>query len=690
MLKQFRQRLQQFTGRARTQAVATPAPLTPIVGSAAVRNATERNGNEHRLITRVLSGQNLLLVAFTIIGTAIAVTNPPWAERLELQALNRLLRWQAQQLQPPEEIIILGIDELSIREGRLYQRDPEKYSFFEPLAAGWPWQREAYAIAIEKLLAAGARGVAVDVILDQVSLSGPEDDAQLAAVLQRYPKAVTLASLYDVARLEQGVQQSLIRPHPTFQAESIHTGFINFPVSLDGYIHHLHQTPQPHIIPDLGLEQLPPFAIAALTGAALPIVSPRGEFFSYYGPQQTFKTLPFYSVLDPNRWSAPPINNGAFFRDKLVLIGPTAPLLQDIQATPLGLMPGVEVHANAIATLLEDRTLRLWPPLAWSRGALVAMVILLSGVVLRSMTQKPLWRAIAIVVCALIWWGITVLSFWNVAAILPIAIPIAFLLLAGFGQVTLTGVKDQLEKQRLRRTLERYIAAPIVEEILKQPNDYYALLAGRKLQAAVLFSDIRGFTTLTLQIPPEQLVRQLNLYFDRMVAAIVNNQGTLDKYIGDAVMAEFGSPVSRGAQADALNAVKAALEMRRWLYELRSEWRQTSEPLFFNGIGIHFGEVLTGNIGSQQRLEYAVIGDTVNTASRVETLSKALQTDIVITRSLYELVQDQVEVVPLGSHVLKGRAEHPIEVFGVISLKGESSSLYDHVHAEMRSLWDAP
>jgi adenylate cyclase len=176
----------------------------------------------------------------------------------------------------------------------------------------------------------------------------------------------------------------------------------------------------------------------------------------------------------------------------------------------------------------------------------------------------------------------------------------------------------------------------------------------------------------------------LNTYLDAMVKAILAHRGTLDKFIGDAVMAEFGSPTSQGAQTDALNAIRAGLAMRRSLAELRSHLLATGQPPLFHGIGISYGEVVAGNIGSEQRLEYTVIGDTVNVASRLESLSKRLGTDFVITAPLYEQVQDHVQVVDLGQHRLAGREADLVQVYGVIGFDDTDARLYHQVQRDLR------
>jgi len=281
-----------------------------------------------------------------------------------------------------------------------------------------------------------------------------------------------------------------------------------------------------------------------------------------------------------------------------------------------------------------------------------------------------------------VWSIVGYASFTYGGWILPVALPAISILLAGLSLLATGAIAVQLDKLSLRRTLERYVAAPIVQEIVNQPEDYRSLLQGRNIRAAVMFTDIRGFTTITSKLPADKLIQQLNIYLEVMVDAILEAQGTVDKFIGDAVMAEFGSPISQGEKVDAMNSIHAALKMRSALYELRQQWQTEGRFPFFNGIGINYGEVTVGNIGSPRRLEYAVIGDTVNIASRVEGLTKELGTDILITEALYEIVQDRIVAIDLGEHVMKGRSGK-IKLYSLIGLKGCDRSQYDLVQAEL-------
>lgn len=299
------------------------------------------------------------------------------------------------------------------------------------------------------------------------------------------------------------------------------------------------------------------------------------------------------------------------------------------------------------------------------------------------MIKRPNIQILVAFGIAIAWFGVGYASFIYASTILPVTIPAIAIGLCGIALLSTGSIAAQLDKLLLRRTLERYVAAPIVEEIVNQPENFRDLLEGRTIKAAVLFSDIRGFTTLSSRLPAKLLIQQLNTYLGGMVDAILEYQGTIDKFIGDAIMAEFGSPVSRGEKADAMNAVNAALNMRSALTELRKVWQSENKIPFANGIGINYGEVTVGNIGSARRLEYAVIGDTVNVASRVEGMTKDLGTDIVITGALYEIVKDEIEVVDFGEHALKGRVGN-VRLYGVIGLRGSDRQIYEQVQNDLK------
>jgi adenylate cyclase len=361
-----------------------------------------------------------------------------------------------------------------------------------------------------------------------------------------------------------------------------------------------------------------------------------------------------------------------------VVIGATAETLQDFELTPLGRLSGPEIQASNIATLLQDRGLQPMPPVL-----LVTLLLTLgvgAGWILTG--QKSTGRVLLIALGSIIAWAGISLGVFLSGWIMPITFS-GGILLGGMGasEAGRRAVTDQLEKLRLRRTLDRYVSAPIAQEIMSQREEFENLLKGRRRQVAVLFSDLRGFTHLCSEIPPEGLVPQLNLYLTQIVEAITAHEGCVDKFIGDAVMAEFGAPISAGEKQDAINAVKAALQIRLALHQLRQQWQEEGKPLFFCGVGINCGEVIAGNVGSLQRLEYTVMGDTVNTASRVESLTKEFNTDIIITQSVYDHVSDQFDAILLGTRQLRGRGSETA-LFQVIGEKGSGREMFDRVHRD--------
>jgi adenylate cyclase len=593
----------------------------------------------------------------------------------ELQIQSLFFRVRGQ-VRPPNNLVIVAIDDDSLSRGP----DAKEIPSLAPIQT-WPWRRSAYAQVIDKIMAAGAKAVVVDVILDLPS-DDPQADQQLQRVLRRYAGRVALAANYATSETVGGGVDQLVYPADLFRTQPEAIGFINFQPELNGQVRRLTEPYLQELAAAVGQPDtvLTSLDVASLRAARLSIPPAKGEYIHFYGPAQTFPTVSFWHVLLPHNWTL--LRQQNTFKDKIVLIGPTAAILQDIHPTPFSEMSGIEIHANAIATLLERRALAIAIPDPQTQGWLLTLGLGLVGGGLYRFSKRAVWRFGAAIGLAAGWLTVGYFTF-TTGLILPSAVPAASMVLMGLALLSTGAFGDQMEKLRLRRTLERYVSSPIVQEVLSHPEDFRTLLQGRQLNAAVLFCDIRGFTTLSYQMPAQQLVAQLNQYLDVMVEAITAHNGTIDKFIGDAVMAEFGCPVSQGDRQDAMNAIRGALAMRQALAELRQRWQAEGHILFYNGIGISYGEVIAGNIGSLKRLEYTVIGDAVNVASRVEGLTKSFYTDILITSALYDLVQDEVEAVLVGDHPLRGREATPTRLYSLIGLKNGDPTLYKQVHDEL-------
>ncbi|MEB3288790.1 MAG: adenylate/guanylate cyclase domain-containing protein [Leptolyngbya sp.] len=619
------------------------------------------------------------MISAAVFGAIALASQHPWIMRTE--GYGQLVLWRLRgPLAPPSDVVILAIDEYSLSQGGAYTASPERYPYLAPIEA-WPWQRQAYATAIDRLMEAGARTVAVDVLFLDASLYGPADDAALEATLAKWGDRVVLAALYESSNLDWGGFATLLTPK--FQG-NFRQGLINIQADSDGQL---------RLAPDVVLsalrqshdfrDTLPSFASATLQGAGVANPQWPSEQFFFYGPGGTIPTIPFTNVLEPENWER--------YRDqvagKIVLIGPTAVSLQDFHRTPFdNEMPGPEVHAQTITAMIEGRTLNQPLGNALLRGLITGLIIGGVGLGLGYRFSQPIPRLIGFSVAITLWGGTAYLLMMGPPGqIIPLAIPVACLGMGGLAYIATGATGDRLEEQRLRRTLERYVSPSVAKEILNQPEDFTSLGGGQQMQAAVLFSDIRGFSRLSYQLGAEQTVHLLNTYLNDIVAPILAERGTIDKFIGDAVMAEFGAPTSQGAKQDAICAVRAALGIRTALADLRQRLQAEGLPPLFNGIGISYGDLVVGNVGSPQRLEYTAIGDTVNVASRIEGLTKVVGTDLLITRPLYDLVQEDVIAVDHGLHLVAGREQEAVQVYGIIGLRGDSDTLYQQVQRDLQA-----
>jgi len=456
----------------------------------ATQSKTQASRRFHLPWQKLLAGGCLSLVA------ALAALNSPFLERWERQLQTLFFEVRGPQV-APEDIVILAIDEESLSQVEHYRSDPEKYVDLASIQQ-WPWRREAYAIAIERLMAAGAKAVSVDLILSTDSAYGPADDERLSQVLEQYGDRVTLAMQYGDNQLRQGAILQPTLPLERFRQGGVHLGSINFPLEADGRIHQQGHTYFEALAtsalaantmegdtPDWN-GQLS-FAQATLQAAQTALPTDRGDGIQFLGPVRTFEHVPFWYVLYADPWENY-LQSGAFFQDKIVLIGSTATVHQDFHDVPFAQsavyplpMPGVEILANDIATLRAGTATQTLFPQPLRHAGLVPLVG--SGfLLLLSRSDRTVYRLVGTAIAGAGWLLISYAGFAGFNVFLPTAGIIVALLVSGGAYTTSGLISEQVQKQRFRKTLAQYATSPIVQEIISQEEAFHDLLEARQAE----------------------------------------------------------------------------------------------------------------------------------------------------------------------------------------------------------------
>ena len=569
---------------------------------------------------------------------------------------------------PPREVLLVTIDDASLQQGAWFAQATTGTRSIPAWARGidtLPWPRSTYGQLSEKLLQAGAAGVAINVMFEGVSGRGPSDDDAFKAVLARHPGRIVLASEWLEPEDTRGAGAlTLVKPQHLLE-------HVDAPVPL-GLTNLLPPQPgEPLLHPDAYRHTLASGGIATpptLSSVLLQITGHQSQQpdaerqLNIYGPEGSFQRIPAWEILDPQRWANHPLR--ASVRHALVLVGPVVSQGEAGLSTPYGELSGLELLATAVANSLNGDGLASWPSAAWPRALLAgAFVLITAWLALRRLSLLGRLLVIGLSLTSLL--TATALLLAQAQLLLPVLPPGVGLIVLGLIYGGHGYLLEQGERRRLRRTFERYVAPNIVAEILADTETAEGILRGRSRPVTVLFSDLKGFTELTrhrsARGESELHVRQLNTYLGAMVEVINRHGGTVDKFIGDAVMAVFGSPVGRGEALEAQAALQCAHEMLAELKMLNLNWKDQGFEELASGIGLASGEVIVGQIGSPQRLEFTVIGDTVNRASRIESLTRLLPASLLLDASTADLVGEPKSLVSLGYHNLKGLES--IEIF---------------------------
>lgn len=578
---------------------------------------------------------------------------------------------------PNQELVFLTIDSTSVY---IDASDQQTIAASKPLslmlASGFPYPREVYADICDLLLGAGAKAVALDIFFQKSSAN----DSAFHDALEKYREHVVIGANFsddfDV-RYSAGTSTLSLPPEtllPDQDPLDDRLGFLNFWADRDGVVRSAqYRTNAEHVGQEEGAEKLPKlYSLAARAvqkgGYGNLVPDDLDSRMMRFANLPKFSTYPLYQIFEPHIWAAT-FKNGAFFKDKIVLIGPKGDWAKDQLVTPFGQMNGAEIHLNAINALLQNDF--LYP----ASDGLIFSTVIGSGLVallLALMIAQIVWRFLAAVVVlaayamALIW------AYNGPGWLLPAVAPIGvFCGATGVGFVydfTLA----QFERFRLRATFERYYSKNVVRHLMDHTESYKEMLAGTRRPVTVLFSDIRGFTTIVeTTADSHQLVDQLNEYFTAMVACVLRYDGSLSKFMGDGIMAVWGdTPYNFGPKGDAVRAVSAGLAMLVELRRLNAKWMADGKTEWHIGIGLNHGEVIAGDMGSQQHKEFGVVGDAINLGSRLEGATKEFHQEILVGEKVADLVRDQFHLRSVYPLQVRGK-QMAVQSFTVLGEKSE-------------------
>lgn len=576
-------------------------------------------------------------------------------------------------LKPANNVVIVAIDEQSINAiGR------------------WPWSRQIMARLVEKLEEYGVKALGFDITFSETS---PED-GELAAALKKISNTTLGYFFYatpqeakDAHLSKQELEendQTIFSSRLSMSSKQLETsgekvygvqtnvpqivgavsperqGFFNVFPDPDGVIRRapLILAYKGNFYPSLSLQS----ASLAVGFSPLPILNEEGVlqgialgnqkiplndkgelFINYRGGTKSF---PHISIADILNGSVPKET----LKDKIILVGATAIGIYDMRVAPTdAVFPGIEVSANVVDNILSgdfivsDTTTKL------ISFGLILFVGFFLGLVI------PRFHALG---------GF----FVFLVSILLISAAGYFCFLKGYlihsfgatlnGTLVYGGITiyrfftEEKERRKIKKTFQHYLSPSVIKVLLEHPEQLK--LGGDRKELTVLFSDIRGFTSKSEKLPPEKVVQLLNDYFTVMTDVVFEHEGTVDKYMGDAIMAIFGAPLPQ--EDHALRASLTALEMIEKLDQHREEWcKKYGIDELKIGVGVHTGLMAVGNMGSARRFNYTVIGDSVNLTSRIEGLNKDYGTQIIISDALYQKVKDHVTVRELGVAKVKGK-----------------------------------
>lgn len=640
-------------------------------------------------------GAGLIMVAAGLLLTALHLGGA--LQRLEWLSYDLRMHATRDAMAKPTEVAVILIDEASLKA-------------MEPVVGRWPWPRSVHADILDFINSGQPRAVLFDILFSEREATPGQpladtlsaNDQRLAAAsgdgpvihaLQIYadrqdeinlslldhPLPVPLSAMALTAKnLTSELGISLIQANNVYYApfEACYNaaaglGVVNVDPDADG-IHRrlrlLHNY-QDHTFPSLGLAPLiyrdrvaDPALLRNYQSSLRAMENDGSVLINYYDSIETYSMSGVIA-------SAQQVMNGdiehllvdpAEFKDKIVFIGASAAGLEDLKATPLSATtPGVYLHAATAANLLQDEILHEWP-----RSYSIAITMVLSLLTLLAILRQRR-IAIQLALTALIAASYIAINVWafRQQQVIDLALPLS-------GVITIAALSflyllftEGRDRRRVRAMLGQYVSPAVLNTVLERYQDQLEAEVGSEECLTILFSDIRGFTNLSETQSPAKVVEMLNYYFSSMTDAIFSHDGTIDKFIGDAIMAFWGAPIRDDQHA--IKGVRAAIEMHQRLAEVNQWLTGKGYPTIDIGVGLNTGAVILGNIGSRRKLDYTVIGDNVNLASRLEGLTKPYGCPIIISEYTYDQLQGEIPCYLVDLVRVKGK-QHPIKIYAPI------------------------
>jgi adenylate cyclase len=630
-----------------------------------------------RLLNR---GALVALLCSLVVGSLTVID--PELFGLEHVWSDRLTRFVATKERPDPRILIVAINDRS----RLT---------LDPIYGRWPWDREVMARIVEEAREGGARVVAFDVSFLGANTQGLEGDERFAVAMASMPvilgvqtappskAAATPAVPRELAWDCQGAEGEQFRLFPPFEKfrPSAGVGTMRYISSRRYFL--ADRVGPAQCIPSLALaaaaayEKFPrrlsssqgKIALGSLTIDSSDAKSillrwhgakRRGTDLSYDSVDAVAVVQSSFAAESPEDAASLGIDRPAFlkkFKDRIVIVGATAQGMVDLRPTPLSLTTaGVEIHANAVDNLVNRDWNRDVSPIG-TAFALILITTLFGAFVY--LIDSQIATLVVMLVTAGGWLMASYIAllnrfFWPaVGPVIAIA--------AAYGAITVIRfIAEQRSGVQLKRTFGRYVSPQILDHILEHPEKVE--LGGERREMTILFSDIRGFTSISEASEPEEVVEMLNEYLTEMVDILLEHGGTLDKFIGDAVMGFWNAPTEDPDHAR--RAVACAVDMIDATARIRERWEKEGKAAIRIGIGINSGEAVVGNIGSSKVFGYTVIGDAVNLASRLEGKNKDYGTEIIISDSTLERIGNEFVTSYLDEVKVKGK-EKAVKIYEV-------------------------